>query len=433
MSTVKAFIKYWLKPSHWSALADGDVEVSENRRNIFFSQLCVLGAFFTVLQSIDDFIDGNRYLMIADVVTFLMWPLCYRLNEKGSHLFAKCILIGYLNILFFLLSSALDPSVRMELLFYPLIILTFMTLGSKDKFAGLFFAVLSFAFLITLSLTNNHPFGVFYIQEPNKIHELLNILTAAFFTGACAVFIIELHTMAEKSLREKKDDLAKVNEELDRFVYSASHDMRAPLLSIQGLVNIALMETYDPKQHEHYLQMIRNRAIKLDELIQDITNYSKNSRVGLDIQTVDLTELMNEAEEKVKFLDGVQSISITKKIVGNPTIKSDAGRLNILINNLLTNAVKHHDEKKEKRFVDLTIENGSEELKIIVRDNGIGIEKSHQDKIFQMFYRATSSSQGSGLGLYIVKEIVSRLNGEIFVQSELGRGSEFQVVIPHPV
>ena len=254
-------LKHWTNPRNWSQLSEDDLEVSDQKKNIFFSQLCVLGAFFTVLQSINEIIEFNKYLIPFDIITFFMWPFSRWLNEKGNHLLAKCITIGFLNISFFLLSGLLDPSVKIELLFYPLIILTFMTMGSKEKWIAILFGCLSLAFLMYLSFTDNRPFGDIEIQTPRKIDEVLNILTAAFFTGACAVFIIDLHTRVEKSLREKSDELSKANEELDRFVYSASHDMRAPLTSIQGLVDLALIENKDTPSSA-YLEMIRGRAVK---------------------------------------------------------------------------------------------------------------------------------------------------------------------------
>ena len=433
MVKLRESIRYWLNPRHWSSLSEGDLELSDNRKNIFFSQLCVLGGFFTILQSVDDFVELNPFLIPLDVVTIGIWPICYWLNERGSHLLAKTFAIVYLNFIFFLLSATLDASVKMELLFYPLIILTFMTLGSREKYIALGFGFLSLIFLVTLSLTNNQPFGAIHIQQPTKIQELLNILTAAFFTGACAIFIIELHTKAENSLRAKRDDLLKVNEELDRFVYISSHDMRAPLLSIKGLVTIALMEGDSKNASLEYLRMIQTRAQKLDDLIVDIANYSRNSRVGLDVCEVNLADLLNEAEEKIRFLDRFGTIMINKKVIGNPLLKTDGVRLNIVINNLLANAVKYHDFNKDEPFIDLVLDHQPNKLEIIVRDNGSGIDKKHQDKIFQMFYRATDQAEGSGLGLYIVKEVVSKLKGEILFTSEFRKGSEFKVIIPHPL
>jgi signal transduction histidine kinase len=419
----------WLKqrclPSNWSKLSD---ESSSNtRQNILFSQLCILAAIFTVIQSIDDFIELNSIMMSIDTFVFALVIFCHRYNEKGYHLVSKSVLLGFLNLLFFFLAAVIDPISKMELLYYPLIILTFMTLGREGLKLGFFFTTISFLSLIVLELTDHHPFGKIELQVGTQTQAITNIFTACFFLGLSAIFFVRISTKTESSLRSKKDELSKANTELDRFVYSASHDMRAPLLSIQGLVNIALMEN-KLEEMPKYLQMIKERALKLDEFIVEVTNYSRNSRLEVEMKPVDLCEIVDEAIEKVKYLDSLQGIAITKKILGDPIAHSDKGRLSILLNNLLSNSIKYHDRNKESRFINIEIQNMFDQFKISVRDNGTGIKQEHLGKIFDMFYRGTETSQGSGLGLYIVKELVEKMNGQISVKSEFGMGSEFEVV-----
>jgi len=427
---LKDKIIYLCNPSNWTKLHSDVHSSSGNRQNVLFSQLCILGAVFTIIQSIDDIFELNTILMMIDTGAFLLMLVCYRLNENGFHRISKCILIGTLNLLFFFLSAVINPISKMDLLYYPLLILTFMTLGKKDIVIGFMFVVTSFILLITLQLTNHQPFGNIELQKGTQVQAIINILTACFFIGLSAIFFITIQHKVEKSLRKKKDELLKANAELDKFVYSASHDLRAPLLSIQGLVNVAMMEK-NFEQTASYLLMIRERAIKLDEFVKDVTNYSRNARLDLDIKPVNLHETVDEALAKISYMEGIQSISINKDIVGSAVTYTDKGRLSILINNLLSNAVKYHDLTKENPFIDLQIENGFKQLKITIKDNGTGIKKEHLGRIFEMFYRATETSQGSGLGLYIVKEMVDKMEGKILVKSEFGVGSEFQIIIPH--
>lgn len=426
----KKLLFYLCSPANWTCLSKTTHESVGIRQNILFSQLCILGTAFTIIQSVDDFIELNSILMVIDTATFALILFCYNLNEKGHHRTSKCILFGFLNALFFVLAAVISAISKMDLLYYPLLILTFMTLGKKDIAIGFMFVVVSFICLITLELTDHYPFGVIEIQKGNQTMAIINIFTACFFIGLGAIFFTTIQHKVEKSLRGKKDELTKANAELDKFVYSASHDMRAPLLSIQGLVNVALMEN-NFEQSANYLKMIRERAIKLDEFVKDITNYSRNARLDLEIKPVNLHETIDEALTKIKYLDGFQSISIIKKIIGNHIIYTDRSRLSILINNLLSNAVKYHDLKKEKPFINLVIENEYKQLKISISDNGTGIKTEYIDKIFNMFYRATETSQGSGLGLYIVKELLEKLKGKVSVKSEFGVGTEFEIIIPH--
>ncbi|GHM99188.1 hypothetical protein WSM22_06780 [Cytophagales bacterium WSM2-2] len=427
---LKDKITYLCNPANWTKLSTEDHTHSGTRQNILFSQLCILGAFFVIIQSIDDFVELNAILMMIDVGAFSLMLICYRLNELGHHRLSKCILLGVLNGLFFFLSAVIAPISKIDLLFYPLLILTFMTLGKKDIVIGFIFVVVSFILLITLELTNHQPFGEIELQKGNRTQAIINIFTACFFIGLSAIFFITIQHKVERSLRKKKDELTKANAELDKFVYSASHDLRAPLLSIQGLVNIALLEN-NIEQSATYLKMIRERALKLDDFVKEVTNYSRNARLDLEIKPVNLLDAVDEAFAKIKYMENVQLISISKEIIGSPVTHTDKGRLSILINNLLSNSVKYHDLKKEKPFINLVIENDYKYLKILVKDNGTGIKGEHLGKIFNMFYRAAENSQGSGLGLYIVKELVEKLKGKVSVKSEWGIGTTFEIIIPH--
>ncbi|MEM8892420.1 MAG: PAS domain-containing sensor histidine kinase [Bacteroidota bacterium] len=233
----------------------------------------------------------------------------------------------------------------------------------------------------------------------------------------------------ERSLKENFEELQKVNRELDRFVYSTSHDLRAPLVSIAGLINITRIET-DENLRQKYLGLMDNSIQKLDDFIKDIIGYSRNSRLELKFEEINLQELIEEAFESLSPKGSSRPIRTDLSIEGNGIFVSDLTRLNTIFNNLLSNAFRYHDPQKEESFIEVNLKLQEEEVIIEVKDNGIGIEEKYQDKIFQMFYRATQKSQGSGIGLYIVKEAVEKLGGEISVASEAGLGTTFTLRIP---
>lgn len=420
----------WKNPSRWSRLSRTEHNHPSLRVNILFSQLCVLGCVFTVIQSIDDFLELNLIMMTVDLFVFFLMILCHRLNERGQHLLSKTMLLGFLNLLFFFLASVIDPISKMDLLYYPLLILNFMTLGREGIKRGFVFVIISFALLMILEFTDHHPFGHIDLQQGTRIQGFINIFTACFFISLAAIFFVNLSDKSEKSLRRKKDELTKANAELDKFVYSASHDMRAPLMSIQGLVNIASQES-SLDQVRAYLKMIHERTHKLDEFVKDVTNYSRNSKLDLDLKNEDISEIVFEAVEKIKFLDGFAAIAFEIQAAQNFSAKTDKSRLSVVLNNLLTNAVKYHDLKKIEPFIKVIIENGFNHFKIKIIDNGSGIKAEHIEKIFNMFYRGTEKSQGSGLGLYIVKELIEKMGGTISVRSDFGIGTEFEIVLPN--
>lgn len=233
---------------------------------------------------------------------------------------------------------------------------------------------------------------------------------------------------SENLLREKNHELQKVNEEMDRFVYSVSHDLRAPLSSVLGLLNLAEMET-DPAQLSLFIQMMKKSVKKLDHFINEILDYSRNARLKLEDDRVDLETLTTEIIKSIEYMDGFERIRKSVKVYSRSEFVSDKKRIKIVLTNLITNAVLYHDSKKQNQFIEINafIENESARIEVI--DNGRGIQTTHLDKIFKMFYRASEDSKGSGLGLFMVKECVEKLEGTLNVSSTYGIGTKFEIVL----
>jgi two-component system, sensor histidine kinase and response regulator len=228
-------------------------------------------------------------------------------------------------------------------------------------------------------------------------------------------------------LRIKTEQLQKAYNELDRFAYSASHDLRAPLTSILGIVNIAKMENKNDK----YLDMIERSVNKLDLFTKNIINYYKNAKLAEQINEIDFRQLVNETLEYQDFFNTQENIRFQTDISQESLFKSDETRIRIVLNNLISNAVKYKDKDKPDPGVMIKIDAQKDTARILVEDNGIGIDTEHISNIFRMFYRATNENFGSGLGLYIVKEIVQNLGGSITVESERGQGSSFCITLPN--
>lgn len=234
---------------------------------------------------------------------------------------------------------------------------------------------------------------------------------------------------SRKDLESKNENLSKLNFELDRFVYSASHDLRAPLSSILGLINLAKTEM-DLKEIQLLHQMMEVSVKKLDEVIKDIIDYSKNARADIVPELIDFHKLIPEMVANFAYSPEAMKIKFNIDIDGNTPFYSDIKRLKMIFNNLLSNSIKYADLNKAQPFVGISVSLSPKEAKIHVKDNGIGIKPEYLGNIFNMFYRATEYSKGTGLGLFIVKEIVSKLNGQISVKSEYSFGSEFILQFP---
>lgn len=232
------------------------------------------------------------------------------------------------------------------------------------------------------------------------------------------------HVLREEKMRTQNLLLEKTNKELDRFVYSASHDLRAPLSSILGLINLAMIEN-DRDEINKMLELMKGRVANLNDFINEIIDYSKNARVEVKSELIDIGRLIDEVIGNVKFRDGLQDIEIVKAVSSGLVVLSDPGRLRVVLNNLLDNAIKYHDKSKTRQYIKISAEQENGSIIIMVEDNGRGIKEEQTRKVFNMFYRASEDSKGSGLGLYIVKETVEKLGGQISIQSTYLEGTTF--------
>ena len=234
----------------------------------------------------------------------------------------------------------------------------------------------------------------------------------------------------EDLLKKQNEELIKINAELDRFVYSASHDLRAPLMSVKGLLNMIRIDP-DKKNTDQYLSLIERSVEKLDHFISDIINYSRNSRMDIMPKEIDFYGLLQESIDSLKFMEGAEKVRSIKTILIETPFYSDYSRLLIVFNNIISNAVRYRDHWKKDSFLKINIHVTTDKVTITFTDNGVGIADEYVDKVFKMFFRANADSKGSGLGLYIVKSAVEKLNGVIQVQSTLGEGTTFVIEIPN--
>ena len=231
---------------------------------------------------------------------------------------------------------------------------------------------------------------------------------------------------AELSLSNK--ELVKTNIELDRFVYSISHDLRSPLTSILGLISFIEEDSREPDTLEQ-VKMIRASITRLDRFIKNILSYSQNNRTGLETKKIPIKKAINEIVDSVRNIKEAKGISFQIDIDEQQPFYSDWQRFNIILENLISNAIKYHTKEVSGRYLKLTGTSGKEGLKLSISDNGIGIAPEFHEKIFDMFYRLSGKTPGSGFGLYIVKETLEKLHGTIEVQSEKGVGTTFIITL----
>jgi PAS domain S-box-containing protein len=236
-----------------------------------------------------------------------------------------------------------------------------------------------------------------------------------------------------KDISEQKrseDELRRINFELDSFVYRSSHDMRAPLRSLLGLTNLVRMEENQP-QRERYLSLIDKSVNKLDTFINDMTNFSRNSRQVLNIQPVDFDDIIRDCAENLRYMDNADRVTLRTNLQLEAPFYSDSLRISTVLQNLLSNSVKYQRLHIDDAYVQIDIHCNAERALIKYTDNGKGIDSNYLPRIFDMFFRASIDSYGSGLGLYIVKQVVEKLQGQIRAESRLGEGTHFTVQLPN--
>jgi PAS domain S-box-containing protein len=232
-------------------------------------------------------------------------------------------------------------------------------------------------------------------------------------------------------IKNAEKELRKINFELDSFVYHSSHDLRAPLCSLTGLLNLIKLEK-DPFLKDRCIEEAQKSIKRLDVFISDLTDLSRNSRINIKHEKINFTKIINSTFEHLKYMHLADKISVNLNIRETQEFYSDKKRLKIIFMNLISNAIKYQSRKDSALpHIKIDIQTDKENAVISVVDNGIGIEDQYQNKIFDMFFRASENSIGSGLGLYIVKQILEKMEAAIELKSELDKGSEFKITLPN--
>jgi hypothetical protein len=240
--------------------------------------------------------------------------------------------------------------------------------------------------------------------------------------------IVNCHDITKRKITE--NELINTNFELDSFVYKASHDLKAPLRSVMGLIKLAKLESKDINLNV-YLDMMNKSVQSLDLFIKDLTQFSRNSRTEVEAKKINFNEIITDTLSNLKFMENAALINVVQDVDLRSDFFSDPTRISTIINNLISNAYKYHRFEDNSPYINITVRGDYDRCTIEVEDNGTGIDPLHIDKIFEMFYRASESSYGSGLGLYIVKNAINRLKGTIDLKSEINKGTKFTIVLPN--
>lgn len=239
-----------------------------------------------------------------------------------------------------------------------------------------------------------------------------------------------------EKLEQANQQLSKINNHLDTFIYTASHDLRAPISNIEGLTSYLISsinrETIDKERINHSINLIFSSVNKFKATINnltEITKIQKNLSDHTAIEQISLTELVKEIADDIDCLIKKNQAIIKIECSDSSTLHFSRANLKSIIYNLISNAIKYRHHARTPVVVIKTVKQENE-LILSVSDNGLGFNENIKAKLFTLFKRFHNHVEGSGMGLYIVKKIVDNANGRIEVESEEGIGSTFNICLP---
>jgi signal transduction histidine kinase len=263
-----------------------------------------------------------------------------------------------------------------------------------------------------------------YIFIADLIITLVIVISSLSYAG----IMIRKLANSKKKIIEQNDNLQVINAGLDKFVFNVTHDLRSPLNSLVGLIDLIDEET-DLQQIKSYTLIMKNSLEKQDQFINEMLTFIKSKHLGLVREECSLASIIDSVVTQNHYGNNGKEIHFYKEI-GADKIYSDALKLRVILNNLVSNAVKYSDSKKEELWVKVKTYLYKADTVIEVWDNGLGIKQTDQQRIFDEFYTSGDHKKSSGIGLYLVKDAVTQMNGRIEVKSERGVYSKFIVSIP---
>jgi signal transduction histidine kinase len=231
-------------------------------------------------------------------------------------------------------------------------------------------------------------------------------------------------------LEQQNKELLESNKSLDQFTSAVSHDLKSPLNSSIGLLEL-LDDSYSQEELLRFTGMVTNNLKKMKNFIIELIELSRNANQGVKFEALDLKKTILDVFDLFDQTPIQKSVDKRLLINGDAPFLGDKSRLNVVFSNLISNSINYHNPSAENPYCDIRIDILEEEVFITVRDNGKGIPKKYQSKIFDMFFRAETSVSGTGLGLFLVKEVIDKMGGTIKVNSEEGMGTTFYIILPN--
>ena len=257
-----------------------------------------------------------------------------------------------------------------------------------------------------------------FIDKPWNIEQIKNSIKNA----------ADIYFMRAE-LKDKTLKIKKLHSEMNQFVYSLSHELRGPLMSISGVSKLAKLEIEDPNILE-YFELIDSATFKLDDFIYKMLDFYRSTKIDNKISEINFAEIVEQQMDAYRSKFDLSDFEISININQETIFFSDNSKIRVILNNLFSNSVQFQKREDSEKRILISIKVEEAIATIMVQDNGIGIDEKYQNEVFNLFTRATKKNVGTGLGLYMVKEAVEQMGGKIELDSVLSEGTTIKIELP---
>lgn len=397
-------------------------------RSLIYIEM-ILGLFFMSLT----LYQGYYYQSALNAALFIFSGIAFLIQYKGypfqAKLFNLSQVIIILALMFYFPASPYGVHINDSVLvFYiPVSVGTLIAFQGKERNYGYLFSFITLGVSLTLVLADLHYDSGLPEYRLNGIsYDLLyNITGAAVATFTEVAYILAINNRLNSRL-------IKANQELDNFVYIVSHDLRSPLMLTKGLLDISRRKIEHKEEVLKYMALAGKSIENLDDIIKEILAYSRNSRTGLQYEQFDLKTMIRDIKDGLDITE-CPDFSVIEDYRNDTMIHADKGRLHTILRNLITNGFKYRKKEITDPYVKIIYTNKGNRFSIIIEDNGQGIAHESLGRVYDMFYRGSSTAPGTGLGLYICKEMLQKMGAEYLLESSLGKGTRFTISLQEPV
>ena len=435
LNTINQIKKNWTKISDYGL--DDNFSYIEKIRIRVLNQAIIIVACIQSSIAISHLYPFQLEGVLSGLIILVLLFSLLQLNKKKKHYISRLVLNVLTPVIIFVIGILYGKESGIHYNFFIFILTSFFfyeRLRTKLLLAFFNFGL----YLILRYYWENYD--SFFSSNVLVLIEILTfVITATSIVTIVHIFLteIEKHNETNKKLLQTLENnnnrLQTANEELERFAYIASHDLKTPLRTIISFTGLLERDFKNNNldSFPDYFSYVKEGAKQMNSLISSTLEYSKvNHEVEAEKKIIDLNSVIEKIKANLIQAYG-KNVLIEKDNL--PNVLAEEGQMTLLFQNLIENGLKYNQENN--KFIKITAEEASNYTLIKVKDNGIGIHKQYHDQIFSMFKRLHTNHiyEGTGLGLAICKKIVDRMNGKIWLESEEGKGTTFFIEFPNSI